>query len=122
MKKPILYTCSLCRLQFPSAKMRYANDGKKLICVECFNKAYKKDQPDAPKEEKRLYEGAIEIASGPRAPRAGSILVICAHCRYKFHYRLNLKPICPYCGKSGLKSYKEFTAQRILNESSKGGF
>jgi len=121
MEKPILYACSLCKLQFPSNNIRYATDGKKLICLVCFNKLYKKKQQEATIKEKQSYEysnPALEFGTVLNKP----ILVICTHCRYKFHYKTNFKPFCPYCGKSSLKKYEEFTAQKILNDAAKGNF
>ena len=123
MEKPALYTCSLCTLQFPSNNIRYASDGKKLICVGCFNKVYKKKQQDVTKEKSYEYPKEYPKQSlEPRATLNKPILVICMHCKYKFHYKANFKPICPYCGKFGLKKYEEFTAQKILNDSAKGDF
>src|SRR3989344_3917015 len=122
MEKPVLYACSLCKLEFPSAKMRYAHDGKKLMCLECYNKVYKKKQQEqATIKEKVSYEySKLSPASGAILNK--TILVICTHCRYKFHYKANFKPFCPYCGKSTLRKYEEFTAQKILNDSAKGAF
>jgi len=121
MEKPVLYACSLCKLQFPSNNMRYASDGKKLICLECFNKVYKKKQQQDLIKEKQSYEYSKQSPES-RAVLNKPILVICTHCRYKFHYKTNFKPFCPYCGKSSLKKYEEFTAQNILNDSAKGDF
>lgn len=121
MEKPVLYSCSLCKLEFPSPKMRYAHDGKKLICLECFNKVYKKKQQQTLEKEKQSYEYSKQSPAS-RAILNKPILVICTHCRYKFHYKANFKPFCPYCGKSGLKKYEEFTAQNILNDSVRGDF
>jgi len=123
MEKPVLYACSLCKLEFPSAKMRYAHDGKKLICLECFNKVYKKKQQDQITiKEKQSYEYSNKPSPASGAILNKPILVICTHCRYKFHYKTNFKPFCPYCGKSTLKKYEEFTAQKILNDAAKGDF
>ena len=122
MEKPILYTCSLCKLQFPSSTMRYAYDGKKLICAECFNKEYKKNHHDLTKKEKHSFEDFHKPSSVQKTDEHNSILVICTHCRYKFHYKTNFKPICPYCGKTGLRRYGEFTAQRLINEVAEGDF
>ncbi|MBI2523184.1 hypothetical protein HYW19_02225 [Candidatus Woesearchaeota archaeon] len=122
MEKPVLYACSLCKLEFPSAKMRYAQDGKKLICIECFNKVYKKKQQEQVAiKEKQSYEySKPNSTSGTVLNKP--LLVICTHCKYKFHYKANFKPFCPYCGKSSLRKYEEFTAQKILNDSAKGDF
>ena len=121
MEKPALYACALCKLQFPSNGMRYASDGKKLICLECFNKVYKKKQQQDIVKEKRPYEYP-KPSSVSRPTLNKPLLVICTHCRYKFHYKANFKPFCPYCGKSSLRKYEEFTAQKILNDSAKGDF
>ena len=122
MEKPVLYLCSLCKLQFPSNNMRYASDGKKLICIECFNKAYKKKQQQTLDKEKQSYEYSNKPSPAPRAVLNKPILVICMHCKYKFNYKANFKPFCPYCGKSALKKYEEFTAQNILNDATKRDF
>ncbi len=118
MEKPILYSCSLCKLQLPSTGMRYASDGKKLVCLECFNKLYKKKQDPMKENQYEYSRHSQETKVTLNMP----IMVICTHCRYKFHYKTNFKPICPYCGKIGLKKYEEFTAQKILNDAARGDF
>lgn len=45
------------------------------------------------------------------------ISVICTHCNYKFLYKPKFNPICPYCGRSKLKSYENVEAQDLVDSS-----
>lgn len=111
MKKPLsLYTCCICKFDFPFEKVKYSADGKRLVCVSCHEKLSKKSQEDAQSER---FIGT----SNRRFPRPESIEVICTNCSYKFYYRKPLKPICPYCGNTSLKQYQDLTAQNLINDS-----
>lgn len=114
------YQCAICTLNFPFDKMKYSQDGKRLICMECYNKILKKDQKDEDAKQRKE-----SIASTQSAGEG--IKVMCVNCNYKFTYRPNrynpqLKPKCPYCGKSNIRKYEELTAEKLLNESERMDF
>lgn len=114
------YRCTLCTLNFPFDKMKYSQDGKRLICMDCYNRILKKGQKD---EEERQKKESIASAQSS----GEGVGVMCVNCNYKFRYRLNphnpqVKPKCPYCGKTSLRKYEELTAEKLLNESEKLDF
>ena len=109
-----LYQCALCTLKFPFDKVKYSKDGKKLICIDCYAKLMKKDQKQANENNQKP---GIKLRAGQT--RDGSIKVMCANCNYKFFYRPNFNPICPYCGKKSIRKYEELTAEKLIKESSK---
>ena len=113
-----LYTCNICKLEFTSNNIKYSPDGKKVICIRCYDKAYKKEQKP---ETARKSNIELRESSTRKEPLHGSIMVICTHCKYKFNYRPHLKPLCPYCGKGTLKKYEEYTAQKLINDSTNNG-
>lgn len=84
------YNCNLCRKSVPFEKVRYFNDGKRLICLDCYDKLAKENKARVEQVKK---EEAV-------AKKVDSMKVKCMHCSYKF----NLKAIprtgvrCPYCG------------------------
>lgn len=112
-----LYQCTLCTLKFPFDKVKYSKDGKRLICVECYNKILKKDQKD---EEARQRKEARYASQ----PEGEAVKVMCVNCSYKFFYRPkpHLKPKCPYCSGNKIRRYEELTAEKLLNEASKSDF
>ena len=110
-----LYQCALCTLKFSFDKIKYSKDGKKLICIDCYNKIMKKDQKAQANENKQNFERR------PRAsqPKEEGIKVICVKCNYKFFYKPKLKPMCPYCGGNKLRKYEDLTAEKLIKESSR---
>ncbi|MFH0867719.1 MAG: hypothetical protein V1831_00220 [Candidatus Woesearchaeota archaeon] len=110
-----LYQCALCTLKFKFDKIKYSKDGKKLICIDCHNKIIKKDQKVQVNENKQN----LETKQRTSQPREGGIKVICVKCNYNFSYRPNLKLICPYCGGNKIKKYDEFSADKLIKDSSK---
>lgn len=114
MKNPLShYVCSLCRLELSFDEVRYSPDGKRLVCNSCYSKMQRNMQ-----EHEAM--GFAPIMRREHHPEG--IDVMCTSCNYRFLYRKDLKPICPYCGNSSLKKYEEMTAQRILNDATKGDF
>ena len=109
MKTPLShYVCSLCRLELSFNDVRYSPDGKRLVCNSCYSKMQK---------SKQEHEASTSFRSVMRKePHLESIDVMCTRCNYRFLYRKDLKPICPYCGNSSLKKYEEMNAQSILND------
>src|SRR3989338_5605363 len=106
MKKPFsstLYRCAHCTGQFPFGKIRYTNDGKRLVCLDCYDRIMKsgqqlKKEKDYPKIEKTSIAPLANKASGD------DIKLICVDCRYKYTLKnpSSHRAICPYCGRSNL--------------------
>ncbi len=112
MKKPLShYVCSLCRLDLSFSEVRYSPDGKRLVCNGCYSKMQKNTQ----EQETMASLGSI----ARKDPKPDAIDVICTHCNYRFLYRRELRPICPYCGNSSLKKYEDLTADKIIDEADK---
>lgn len=101
------YTCSSCRKEFPSEKIRYTQDGKRLICVECSTAV----KGSVIKETNALKTSSVTnvvkqqpkvvVAANPDAP----VSLMCISCKYKFttkKSKLKSGVICPYCGKDKL--------------------
>jgi|SRR3989338_1078238 len=111
-----LYQCALCTLKFSFDKIKYSKDGKKIICVDCYNKIMKKEQKAQTDDHKQNFETKLRSSQ----PREGGIKVMCANCSYKFTYKPKpqLKPKCPYCGKGNIRKYEELTAEKLINEVS----
>jgi len=87
-------------------QIRYAPDGKRLVCRKCFENISKQ------KDTER-----VELVVESKKP--DKIKVICVQCRYKFsvHKDQRSAMICPYCG--GTKLIKdEINAEKILKEVS----
>ncbi|MFH2028348.1 MAG: hypothetical protein ABIJ08_04380 [Nanoarchaeota archaeon] len=97
-----LYQCGSCKKKFKFEDIRYASDGKRLVCKTCFHPV---------KKETTKY-----VSDDDKEER---IRVICVNCRYKFSIKKKLtsKPICPYCGKGNLMK-DQTTAENILKDIS----
>lgn len=105
-----LYECSICKDKFKFGKMRYSNNGRRLLCLDCYKRALKKEN-----------EKMVKLVTEPKINKFGeAVKVICIDCRYKFSIRkgskVNLK--CPYCGKDKLMK-DETTAEKLIDEVSK---
>lgn len=107
MKTTHSYRCELCKEEFPFENIKYASDGKKIVCVGCYNKKSQKK-----KEEKQQIENAPEL-----------IRLICVDCRYKFSFKKGskLKLMCPYCGKNRLMK-DDVTAEKLIEEASQNSY
>jgi len=102
-----LYICDQCKEKFAFGNIRYTADGKKLVCLECYDHIKKSQQAKKPE--------IIEIAE--TLPDA--IKVICVKCRYKFSIKRKsgAKVMCPYCGGNNLMR-DETTAEKLVEEVS----
>jgi hypothetical protein len=109
MDKVKSYTCSLCKFSFPFENIMYTQDGKRLICRDCYKLSHPKDGNKTTSNQNKPNQAASD-----------GIKVICKTCRYKFVLKVveGKKPMCPYCGKSNLMR-DEGTAQTIIDEVSK---
>lgn len=98
-----LYTCSRCRREFNFNSIRY-DEGRRLICVECLQKANKPGKRDA----------AGKPNENP------PVNFICIGCRFKFSVRKESPKAlkCPYCGKTKLMLVRKYKDENdLINES-----
>jgi len=108
------YTCCICKGNFPFDGIRYGPDGKKIVCIGCFNKVAMKQgaknlQPAKQKEE---------VSAIPEKTK--TINYICVSCRYKFSLKPDSRiPLrCPYCSKEDIM-VDNSTADKLLEEASR---
>ena len=121
MKNPFsstLYRCAHCTGQFPFGDIRYTNDGKRIVCLDCYARIMKsseqlKKEKDYPKTEKAKIAPLTNMA-----PDDG-IKLICVDCRYKYTLKnpSSHRAICPYCGKNNLIK-DEITTDSLIEEAS----
>ncbi|MBS3102899.1 hypothetical protein J4458_05655 [Candidatus Woesearchaeota archaeon] len=116
MKSPFsykLYNCAHCQCQFPFEKVRYTNDGKRLVCLDCYSRLVKSDEFLKREQQKK---GKID-APGPGI--LPDIKLICVDCRYKFSWKKGSRMgiACPYCGGSHLMN-DDTTADKLIQEVS----
>lgn len=103
----IKYMCNFCKDKFPFESIRYARNGKSLVCISCNTKSSKPETAqtfDAASKKPELFK------------------VICVDCRYKFSLKKKRQIAirCPYCGGWNI-TRDETTAERLLAEISKEG-
>ena len=107
MTNTSLYTCALCKQEFPFGDVKYTDDGRKIVCSSCYGR-HKKDLERKNKiEEKSIKEEAIKVA--------------CNKCRYRFTLKKSSKQICPYCGGDDFSLYENYTAQKFIDETIREG-
>ena len=109
-----LYFCSACKKKFRFKNIKYAQDGKTVLCTNCYE--------DNIKKEAQKKKG-IEAIQTKEAEKEDIIKIICVGCRYKFSYRRGsrVKIICPYCAGNNLIR-DETTADKLVEEASKTSF
>ena len=107
MIKTLLYKCSLCRKEASFDNIRYSDDGKRIVCLECYTK---KNSQQPPK-----YAENAEISQKDEA----HINLICKDCRYKFRIKKKQNTIikCPYCSSKSLMR-DEFDINKVIEEVS----
>jgi len=107
--------CSICKLNFEFSNIRYSNDGKTIVCRECYVKFTKADNKTAKVRNEKTGHATLQLSDADR------IRVMCVDCRYKFSIKKEPRtaPICPYCGKNRLTKYEDLTADKILNDASR---
>ena len=118
MKNPFsstLYRCAHCTGQFPFGSIRYTNDGKRLVCLDCYARIMKSSEQlkKEPKTEK------AKTAPLTNSVTDDGIKLICVDCRYKYTLKnpSSHRAICPYCGRSNLIK-DGITTDRLIEEAS----
>lgn len=98
-----LYTCSLCKKDFDFREIRYASDGKRIVCLDCFKSMGKI-------EKQKTEEGTLEVPS-----KKDEVGLFCIGCGYRFQFKKSSrgKLMCPYCGGENLIK-DETTAEMLI--------
>jgi DNA-directed RNA polymerase subunit RPC12/RpoP len=97
------YLCTSCKRKYPFGEIRYASDGKRIVCKSCFS----------------TDKGMPAKSSTRKNTESDRVKVICSDCRYKFviHKGTKVSVRCPYC--SGAKLVRDdATADTLLAEAS----
>jgi len=135
MKKPFdstLYLCAHCRGDFPFEKIRYANDGKRILCIDCYNNLARSSQLLKENMQKGKIEAKGSIAKGSiiaeekpnpsirqeivkGIAKDDKVRLICVDCRYKFSFNKGsrIKTLCPYCNSSNLMN-DNITTEKLI--------
>jgi DNA-directed RNA polymerase subunit RPC12/RpoP len=115
--------CRKCRQKVSINSVRYDQNGRDLICMECYDKqswAMKK----AGFAERRDPAPTVKLATPketkpikPKKPSEKS-RYICTSCNYKFSISKDSTQArrCPYCGKDTLEEDK-FDINELISES-----
>lgn len=102
-----LYTCSLCKKEFQFDNIRYGDDGKRIVCLNCYKESMKTQTQD----------DNFKRTAVSKVIDTDTLKLICMDCRYKFSFkkkaRSNLR--CPYCSGTHLMK-DEITASKLLEE------
>jgi hypothetical protein len=115
--------CKKCRQKIPLDRVRYDQNGRDLICLDCYDKlqwAMKKagfaERKD-PSPSVRLTPPKEKPVQKPKA-QVDKQKYICMNCRYKFSLRKDGEHVkrCPYCGKDNLEE-DNFNIHKLIEES-----
>ncbi len=89
--------CSKCKNDVNIENVRYAKNGRDLVCIPCFDLPMEKPRPAF--ERERFH---------------------CLRCNYKFSYRKysNVAQRCPYCSSTSIAYRDTITATSVLHEVS----
>jgi len=100
------YMCSLCKGEFRFENIRYSPDGKRVVCVACYNQIKKQEGQKIKKDEDKPIS------------KSGALKLRCIDCGYKFSFKTEsrLNKACPYCGKSRFIE-DESIVDKLINES-----
>lgn len=98
----IVMKCSRCPNSAPISEMRYAKDGKSLLCPACSGVKPAPVTTTPKRTELKLNGPATKYK--------------CTACSFTF-IRSTLKPNkCPYCGKESVVKMSEISSHHLLNE------
>jgi DNA-directed RNA polymerase subunit RPC12/RpoP len=90
-----LILCTRCGKKYPSGQMRYFQDVKNIMCVNCVEKI---KHPTHTKEE--LAPAAPKDAK-PKRTRYK-----CKRCKHTFQLKENFNKVCPFCSSTTLEVYE----------------
>ncbi len=100
----IVMKCGRCLQQVPLGEMRYAKDGKTLVCQRCRGLS--------------IQEHLDRLKRRPAAqpPRGGGTRYTCTSCGFAFS-RTNIAPTrCPYCARPTVVEAQDVSGSRLLEE------
>lgn len=114
--------CKKCKQKVSLDKVRYDQNGRDLICFECYDKtqwAMKKagfaERPD-PSPTVKLVTPAKKPVEKPK--NVEKVKYICSMCKYRFSLKKDGEAAkrCPYCGKDSLEE-DNFNLNELISDS-----
>ncbi len=104
----ILMRCGKCNQQVMMNQMKYAKDGKTLICQQC--------QGLKVQEHIAALRAKTQPTTAPKRSQSG-MKYKCTSCGFNFA-RQNIKPTrCPYCAKPTIIEAGQIKVEKLLDDS-----
>lgn len=103
----VTYTCKRCNRKVAFKYVHYNNNGKDLLCVDCYTTTVKKQLvSDKQTEVQKTISGKVAKEK-----------YLCTKCRYHFMYKQSEAALqCPNCGhREVLKD--NYNAEKLLQEA-----
>lgn len=112
----IMMKCGRCLQNVPLSEMKYAADGKTLVCLTCRGAAVKERLaprlPSGAKPAPKTRPPGYDASPGQKATKYA-----CTSCGFTFS-RASLKPQrCPYCAKETVILQDAISSAKLLDES-----
>ncbi len=103
----VLYSCKRCNRKVSFKEIRYNDNGKDLICEQCYTAVVKKQQvSEKPKEAQKTVSGKTLKEK-----------YVCGKCKYKFTYKPSEADLrCSYCGSTNVLK-DDYNAEKFLQEA-----
>lgn len=103
----VTYPCKRCKVNVPFKEVRYANNGKDMLCRNCYEVTVKK----------QLVKVTPEIMPKSISGKPIKEKYICVKCRYHFTYGKSEAALrCPFCGHDEVLK-DDYTAEKLLHEA-----
>lgn len=93
--------CTRCLKEQSIDNVRYADDGKFIICLDCYAKLH-------PERLKTSVKTPVLPPKVGEQKKPSDNQFRCTHCNYRFKSKKDITavPQCPYCGKTDIKLEK----------------
>lgn len=114
-----LIACRKCRKESPMREMKYADNGKDLICSAC---ALQKEDNTGNYEEEEDYIPATKTMQQKQQPvpaeKDTKMKYYCISCSYIFLRNQDV-PVtaCPYCSKATIRKFTAKSTDDLIKES-----
>lgn len=102
----ILMRCGRCLQQVALSEMKYAKDGKTLVCNSCRGLSIQ-EHLRALKQKNKGYD-ASPPTSGKR--------YACTDCSFTFSRKSRVPTRCPYCAGANLVEKNALSSSRLLED------
>ena len=111
MTNVVTYPCKRCKAQVLFKDVRYANNGRDMICNSCHEFTIKKQiVKEKPGEVQKTISGKNLKEK-----------YVCVKCRYNFTYIPSQAALrCPFCGHAEVLK-DDYTAEKLLKEATELG-